>query len=86
MDREREQWLLDHLSDQPMRATTCVIKVGAESITHPADYVAARHTIMTAMHDRARALGWPVHDHPGDHAFTVGDPDGVCEILLRIAG
>jgi pimeloyl-ACP methyl ester carboxylesterase len=86
MDREREQWLLDHLSDQPMRATSCAIKVGAESISHPADYIAAEHTIMGAMHERARALSWIVHQHPGDHAFNVGDPEGVCEIMLRIAG
>ena len=86
MDRDREQWLLDHLSDQPMRATCCVIPVGAESMTLPVDYVAAQHTIMAAMHDRARALGWPIHDHPGDHAFIVGDPEGVTELILKIAG
>jgi pimeloyl-ACP methyl ester carboxylesterase len=84
MTAERQEWLLDHLSDQPMRATCCAIAVGAESITLPVDYIAAKHTIMTAMHDRARALGWPVHDHPGDHAFNVGDPEGVTEMLLGI--
>ena len=86
MDRDREQWLLAHLSDQPMRATCCAITVGAESIRLPVDYVAAQHTIMAAMHDRARALGWPVHEHPGDHAFIVGDPEGVTDIILKIAG
>lgn len=86
MDREREQWLLDHLTDQPMRATCCRIPVGAESITLPVDYVAARHTIMNAMHDRARKLGWTMHQHPGDHAFTVGDPEGVTDIILGIIG
>ena len=86
MDRGREQWLLDHLSDQPMRATCCAIPVGAETIRHPVDYVAAQHTVMTAMHDRARALGWPIHSHPGDHAFIVGDPEGVCDIVLKIVG
>ena len=86
MARDREQWLLDHLSDQPMRATCCAIEVGAESILLPVDYVAAQHTIMAAMHDRARALGWPIHDHPGDHAFIVGDPEGVTELILKIAG
>jgi pimeloyl-ACP methyl ester carboxylesterase len=86
MDADRQQWLLDHLSDQPMRATCCVIPVGAETIKLPVDYIAAKHTIMTAMHDRARALGWPVHDHPGDHAFNVGDPEGVTRMILEIAG
>ena len=86
MDREREKWLLDHLSDQPMRATSCVIPVGAESITHPVDYIAAKHTIMGMMHDRARDLGWTMHEHPGDHAFNVGDPEGVTKMILEIVG
>jgi pimeloyl-ACP methyl ester carboxylesterase len=85
MSAERQDWLLDHLSDQPMRATCCAIAVGAESITLPVDYIAAKHTIMTAMHDRARSLGWAVHDHPGDHAFNVGDPEGVTDMILGIA-
>lgn len=85
MSAERQDWLLDHLSDQPMRATCCAIAVGAENITLPVDYIAAKQTIMTAMHDRARSLGWPVHDHPGDHAFNVGDPEGVTDMILNIA-
>ena len=85
MSAERQDWLLDHLSDQPMRATCCAIAVGAESITLPVDYIAAKHTIMSAMHDRARSLGWRVHDHPGDHAFNVGDPEGVADMILGIA-
>lgn len=86
MDRDREQWLLGHLSDQPMRATCCKIPVGAESMALPVDYVAAQHTIMTAMHERARKLGWTMHQHPGDHAFNVGDPEGVTDIILGIVG
>ena len=86
MDRDREKWLLDNLSDQPMRATSCAIPVGAESIKHPVDYIAAKHTIMTAMHERAKELGWPIHEHPGDHAFNVGDPEGVSDIILEIVG
>lgn len=86
MAPEREQWLLDNLSDQPMKATTDAIPLGADSVTIPADYIAAKHTIMTAMHDRARALGWPVHEHPGDHALLVGDPEGTVDLILQIAG
>ena len=85
MSPERQDWLLANLSDQPMRATCCAITVGAESIAKPVDYVAAAHTIMTAMHDRARALGWTMHNHPGDHAFLVGDPEGTAALLLKIA-
>ena len=86
MDRYREKWLLDHLSDQPMRATSCVIEVGAESINHQVDYIAAEHTIMGAMHERARDLGWTMHNHPGDHAFNVGDAEGVTDMMLKIVG
>ena len=86
MSAERQEWLLNHLSDQPMRATCCAITVGAGSIKLPVDYIAAKHTIMTAMHDRARSLGWRVHDHPGDHAFNVGDPEGVSDMILGIIG
>jgi pimeloyl-ACP methyl ester carboxylesterase len=83
MDPAREAWLLDHLSDMPLRCTVSPIAVGAEFIRKPVHYIAARHTIMTPMHARARALGWTMHDHPGDHAMLVGDPDGVAAIVLR---
>ena len=75
MSAERQEWLLNHLSDQPMRATCCAITVGAGSIKLPVDYIAAKHTIMTAMHDRARSLGWRVHD-----------PEGVSDMILGIIG
>ncbi len=86
MSAERQQWLLDRLSDQPMRVTSCVIPVGAEAIKHPVDYIAAAHTIMTPMHERARALGWTMHAHPGDHCPQVGDPEGTVKILLEVEG
>jgi pimeloyl-ACP methyl ester carboxylesterase len=85
MPRERETWLLDHLSDMPLRCTVCPIEVGAETVKKPVDYVAAKHTIMGAMHDRARALGWTMHEHEGDHAFLVGDPEGTAKLILDIA-
>lgn len=86
MAPEREQWLLANLSDQPMRATTSAIPVGAGAIDKPVDYIAAKHTVMGMMHDRARELGWPVHDHPGDHALLVGDPEGTVDLILKITG
>ena len=39
-----------------------------------------------AMHDRARELGWTIHDHPGDHALLVGDPEGTTDLILKISG
>ena len=86
MSAERQDWLLANLSDQPMRVTACVIPAGAETIDRPVDYVAAAHTVMGAMHERARELGWTIHDHPGDHALLVGDPEGTVKLLLDIAG
>jgi pimeloyl-ACP methyl ester carboxylesterase len=86
MDRAREQWLLDHLSDMPLRCTVSPIATGAEAIDIPVDYVAAEHTIMQPMHARAAALGWTMHRHSGDHALLVGDPEGVADLILKIAG
>ena len=84
MDPAREKWLLDNLSDQPMKATACKIAAGAETIRQPVDYIAAAVTVMTAMHERARSLGWTIHEHPGDHALLVGDPEGTVDIILKI--
>ena len=85
MDADRQAWLLAHLSDMPMRCVVSPIAVGAEAMHLPVHYVAAQHTIMTPMHERARALGWTMHTHPGDHAMLVGDPEGTARILLDVA-
>jgi pimeloyl-ACP methyl ester carboxylesterase len=85
MDRDREKWLLDHLSDQPLRCVVAPIEVGAETITKPVHYVAAKHTIMGMMHPRAEKLGWTMHRHQGDHAFLVGDPEGTAKLILAAA-
>lgn len=85
MDREREKWLLDHLSDQPLRCVVAPIEVGAETITKQVHYVAAQHTIMGMMHGRAEKLGWTIHSHEGDHAFLVGDPEGTAKLILAAA-
>ena len=86
MGRDREKWLLDNLTDQPMRATSSVIENGAETITKPVHYIAAKNTIMGMMHERAKELGWTMHEHPGDHALLVGDPEGTTDIILKAAG
>ncbi|MHC0054661.1 alpha/beta fold hydrolase [Actibacterium sp. D379-3] len=84
MPAERQDWLLKHLSDMPLRCTTCPVEVGAETLTVPVDYVAAAHSMMGPMHDRARALGWTMHTHPGDHALLVGDPEGTVKLITDI--
>src|SRR3546814_13452689 len=75
MSREREQWLLDHLSDMPLRCTVSPIEYGAEKIKKPVDYVAAKHQTITSLHKRALQLAWTLHDHEGDHAFLCGARD-----------
>jgi pimeloyl-ACP methyl ester carboxylesterase len=84
MPREREQWLLDHLSDMPLLCTVNPIAVGAETIRAPVDYVAATQTIMKPMHERARKLGWRMHEIQGDHAFIVGEPEATARLLLGV--
>lgn len=84
MSREREKWLLEHLSDMPLLCTVNPIAVGAETIKAPVDYVAATHTIMKPMHERARALGWRVQQIQGDHAFIVGEPEATARLLLSV--
>jgi pimeloyl-ACP methyl ester carboxylesterase len=85
MPREREKWLLDHLSDMPLICTVNPIAIGAETLRAPVDYVAARHTIMQPMHERARSLGWRMHEIEGDHAFIVGEPESTARLLLSLA-
>jgi pimeloyl-ACP methyl ester carboxylesterase len=84
MSREREKWLLEHLSDMPLLCTVNPLAVGADTIRAPVDYVAATHTIMKPMHDRARALGWHMHEVQGDHAFIVGEPEITARLLLSL--
>ena len=83
MPREREAWLLDHLSDMPLACTVNPIKVGAESLKNTVDYIAATDTVMTPMHSRAKALGWSFHQWEGDHALNVGQPERVVQFLLE---
>jgi len=58
----------------------------AEKLTgKPVDYVAVSDTIMKPLHERARALGWTVHELEGDHAFIVGQPEWTATFLLGLA-
>lgn len=85
MSADRQQWLLEHLTDQPLACTVNPISVGAEAVSLPVDYVAASNTIMKPMHDRARKLSWTLHDIKGDHAFLVGQAEWTADFLLRFA-
>lgn len=85
MSAERQQWLLDNLSDQPLACTVVPVAVGAEQLKLPVDYVAVSDTIMKNLHPRAKELGWTVHDLKGDHAFLVGQPEWTADFLLSLA-
>lgn len=85
MSAERQEWLLGHLTDQPLACTVNPVVVGAEAVTKAVDYVAASDTIMAPMRARAEALGWTIHDLKGDHAFLVGQPEWTADFLLSFA-
>jgi len=85
MSAERQQWLLDNLSDQPLACTITPVVVGAESVDKQVDYVAASDTIMQPMVERAEKLGWTVHPLKGDHAFIVGQPEWTVNFLLAFS-
>jgi hypothetical protein len=68
--------------------TACAVnpvRVGAEVIKKPVDYIAMSDTIMKPMHQRARDLGWNVHEVRGDHAILVGDPDTTVRLLEKFS-
>ena len=86
MSAERQQWLLDNLSDQPLACTVTPVAVGAEQLTSkPVDYVAVTETIMKPLHARAAEFGWNVTELEGDHAFLVGQAEWTAEFLLGFA-
>jgi pimeloyl-ACP methyl ester carboxylesterase len=81
MTAERQAWLLEHLSNMPTACAVNPVAIGAESIKIPVDYIAVSDTVMRPMHERARTLGWKIHDVKGDHAILVGDPDTTVRLL-----
>jgi pimeloyl-ACP methyl ester carboxylesterase len=84
MTREREAWLLGHLSDMPLSCMVNPVPAGAESLGKDVDYLSVTHTIMQPMHARARALGWRMTEFEGDHAIIVGDPEPIARFLLGL--
>ena len=84
MTPERQEWLLAHLSDMPLACLVNPVPAGAETLGPDVDYLAVTHTIMKPMHERARALGWRVHEFEGDHAIIVGNPGPIANFLLGL--
>jgi pimeloyl-ACP methyl ester carboxylesterase len=87
MTLERQQWMLDRMSDMPMRALVSPVTTGAASIDKPVVYLGVPNDVMVPMHARARALGWPVTmvSEELDHAFIVGAPNVAVEYLRKNA-
>jgi pimeloyl-ACP methyl ester carboxylesterase len=83
MSPERDRWTFEHLTDMPLSANLAKVRVGAESVAVPVDYLTVPLTMMQKMHARAAALGWTVHDLGGDrdHMVHVGDPEIVLSHL-----
>jgi pimeloyl-ACP methyl ester carboxylesterase len=88
MPADRQEWMLNKLTDLPLRCMVDPVRVGAESLSIPVLYLAVPQTTpMLAMHSRARELGWEVSftDPKCDHAFPIGHPDVAIDFLLRHA-
>lgn len=82
MSAERQEWVVSHLSNMPMVANVSPVLVGAETIQQPVDYIAVSDTVMKpVMHERARKLGWRVHEVDGDHVILVGDPETTVRLI-----
>jgi pimeloyl-ACP methyl ester carboxylesterase len=84
MSAERQQWMLDRMSDMPMRGLVSPVTTGASAIRRPVDYLGVPTDVRGPMHQRARGLGWSVSmvAEGLDHAFIVAEPGVVAEFLL----
>jgi len=86
MSPERQQWMLDKITDIPLRCMVDPVRVGGDSLTIPVEYLAVREaTPMLAMHQRARDLGWSISTTPAgcDHTFPIGQPDIAVDFLMK---
>ncbi|MCF1592595.1 alpha/beta hydrolase [Streptomyces muensis] len=83
MPTERQEWLLDHLSDMPMRVVTDPVAVGVETLPHTTDYIVAKNDpTMATSQERAVELGWQVHEWKADHGFIIGRAGELADFLL----
>jgi len=86
MSPERQQWMLDKITDIPLRCMVDPVRVGGDSLTIPVEYLAVREgTPMLGMHQRARELGWSFSTTPADcdHTFPIGQPQIAVDFLMK---
>lgn len=83
MSPDRQEWLLSHMSDMPMRGMVSPVTYGGGTIDKQVDYIGIVGDVMEPQHERARKLGWHVETTGPDvdHAFIVGAPERVLEFL-----
>lgn len=84
MSAEKQEWLLSHLSDMPMRGMVSPVTSGGDAIDKPVNYLGIIGDVMDPVqHERARELGWAVETigPEVDHGFIVGAPERVLDFL-----
>jgi pimeloyl-ACP methyl ester carboxylesterase len=85
MTPAQQEWMLSLLSEFPASCTVSQVSCGAESITHPIEYIACTKSDVASQHDRARALNWSISEIEGDHAVMVGNSKGTAELLESLS-
>ena len=83
MPAERQAWMLDHMSDMPMRCMVSPVAVGGAALDIPVHYLGIVGDVMEPQHAKARDLGWDVETTGPDvdHAFIVGAPERALDFI-----
>jgi pimeloyl-ACP methyl ester carboxylesterase len=80
-DRERALWVRERLEDQPLATFTERARRRHRHPRLPGAFVLSCPPLMSAMADRARGLGLPVHELPGGHDVMLAEPDALALVL-----
>lgn len=86
MPAELNRWIIEHLSDMPMRCMADPVTVGAETMPASTDYIVAKEDpTMSVSQQRAADLGWRVHEWQSNHALLVSQAGKLSEFLANRA-
>ncbi|RZF63453.1 alpha/beta fold hydrolase [Sphingomonas populi] len=86
MSPERQAWMLAKITDIPLRSMVDPVRVGADSLTIPVEYLAVPEgSPVVNMHQRARELGWNISAAPDgcDHTFPFGQPEIAFDFIMK---
>lgn len=89
MTPERQEWMLSKITDIPLRSMVDPVKVGADSLKIPVEYLAVPEgSPLAMMHERCRELGWNISMAPTgcDHSFPFGQPEIAIDFILKNVG